>query len=108
MDLTEQKCTACEGGMLPLNKTESDMLLQQVSGWKISNDFKKIFKHFIFKNFTQALTFINQVGVISENEGHHPDLKLFDYKKVEIVLSTHAIDGLSVNDFIVAAKINEL
>jgi 4a-hydroxytetrahydrobiopterin dehydratase len=106
MDLIEQKCIPCEGGTPPLNKTEAEVLLGQVPGWHLSSDGKKISKHYEFKDFAEARTFVNFVADIAENEGHHPDIHLVDYKYVDLSLWTHAIDGLSQNDFIVAAKID--
>ncbi len=107
MNLTEQKCVACEGGVTPFNREESEILLKQIPGWEISADAKSISKKYTFKNFKEALAFINKVGAIAESEGHHPDIHITDYKHVEINLSTHAIDGLSQNDFIVAAKVDK-
>jgi 4a-hydroxytetrahydrobiopterin dehydratase len=108
MDLTQQKCIACEGGdITPFNQTEAEVLLKQVPGWELSSDAKMISKHYAFKDFSEALVFVNKVGSIAESEGHHPDIHLVGYKFVNIDLSTHAIRGLSVNDFIVAAKIDE-
>lgn len=108
MNLTEQKCEACEGGVIPLNMTEAEILLRQVPGWEVSADAKSISREYTFKNFVEALAFADKVGELAESEGHHPDLHLTNYKHLEIVLSTHAIKGLSNNDFILAAKINEL
>lgn len=108
MKLTEQKCEACEGGVIPLNMTEAKILLEQVPGWEVSPDAKQISREYVFKNFVRALAFVNKVGELAESEGHHPDLHLIDYKKLKIVLTTYAIGGLSNNDFILAAKINEL
>ena len=108
MDLTEQKCVACEGGTIPLNTIEATLLLKQVPQWKLSDDGKWISQSYTFKNFVEALAFINHVGALAEEEGHHPDLHLTDFKQVRIELSTHAIDGLSNNDFILAAKIDAL
>ncbi|MDE2031075.1 MAG: 4a-hydroxytetrahydrobiopterin dehydratase [Patescibacteria group bacterium] len=107
MNLTEQKCVACEGNVIPFNKEEAEILLKQIPGWVISNDAKSISKHYEFKNFDQALEFVNKVGDIAKTEGHHPDIHLVDYKYVNINLSTHAIGGLSQNDFIMAAKIDK-
>ena len=106
MNLTEQKCVACEGGVIPFDKEEAEILLRQVPGWEISADAKIISKHYVFTDFKQALAFVNKVGLIAESEGHHPDIHLTDYKNVKVDLSTHAIDGLSQNDFILAAKIH--
>lgn len=78
-----------------------------VKDWAISDDDKNISKHFKFQNFKEALEFVNKVGDIAESEGHHPDIEL-GWGKVNITLTTHAIHGLSQNDFIVAAKINAI
>ena len=107
MNLTEQKCVACEGDVRPFDKEEAEVLLKQVPYWELSKDAKSITKKYTFADFKEALVFINKVGEIAESEGHHPDIHLTDYKYVEIDLSTHAIRGLSQNDFIVAAKIDE-
>ncbi len=106
MNLTEQKCMACEGGVTAFSKGEAEILIKQIPGWEISVDAKSISKKYLFKNFIEALAFVNKVGSIAESEGHHPDIHLTDYKYVLINLSTHAISGLSQNDFILAAKID--
>ncbi len=106
MNLTEQKCMACEGGVTAFSKEEAEILIKQIPGWELSENVKAINKKYSFKNFKEALVFVNKVGSISESEGHHPDIHLTDYKKVSINLSTHAIGGLSQNDFILAAKID--
>lgn len=107
VELTKQKCEACEGGVIPLNKIEADILLRQIPGWEVAADAKSISRQYVFKDFKEALAFVNKVGELAESEGHHPDLHLTDYKNVSINLATHAIDGLSNNDFILAAKIDE-
>ncbi len=107
MDLTQKKCVACEGDAPPLNKVEAEILLKQTPGWTISDDGKKISRDFQFKDFKEAMTFVNKTAAIAESEGHHPDFHIF-YSKVRMELWTHAIGGLSGNDFIVAAKINAL
>ena len=107
MDLTNQKCVPCEGGTKPLTREEIKPYLENVKGWTVKDDGKKIEKKFKFKDFKEALAFVNQIGEIAEEEGHHPDIEL-GYGKVEIELSTHAIGGLSVNDFILAAKIDRI
>lgn len=106
LHLTEQKCVACEGDVLPLSLSEASELLLEVSGWTLRDDGKTINRLYTFKNFIEALAFVNKVGVIAESEKHHPDIHLVDYKKVRIELRTHAIGGLSQNDFIIAAKID--
>jgi len=107
MKLTEQKCVPCEGGVTPFTKTEAEIMLKQVSGWELSEDGKAISKKYKFKDFKEALAFINRVGVIAESEWHHPDIHLTNYRQIKVDLSTHAIKGLSQNDFILAAKIDK-
>jgi len=108
-DLLKQKCEACEGGIKPMTKIEAESMLNyHIPDWFLNSESKIISKKFVFKDFKQALNFINKVGEIAEQEGHHPDIHLVNYKNVEIDLSTHAIGGLSFNDFIMAVKINEL
>ena len=107
MDLVNQKCEPCEGGVKPLNHEEIAPYLANVKDWKVEDKGKKIEKKLKFKDFKESLDFVNKVGEIAESEGHHPDIEL-GYGKVEIKLTTHAIGGLSVNDFILAAKIDQL
>jgi len=104
--LSDKKCVACEGGVPPLTSEQIRVYSSQVKDWKIAENKKSISKEFLFKNFKEALAFVNAVGKIAEEEGHHPDINLHGYKNVLITLSTHAIGGLSENDFIVAAKIH--
>ncbi len=106
-DLTAQRCVPCEGGVAPYTKEQAVKNLPQISGWQLRDDGKEISRQVKFKNFKAALTFVNQIGDIAEAEGHHPDLEL-GWGRVGVRLSTHAIKGLSLNDFILAAKINEL
>jgi len=106
--LTQKKCVACEGGTLPLVRHQIAEYELQVPQWKLSNDALSISRQFEFKNFKEAVSFVDAVAAIAEDEGHHPDISLFDFKKVLITLSTHAIGGLSENDFIVAAKIDAI
>ena len=105
--LAEKKCIPCEGGTLPLFKQKAEELLKEIPTWTLSEDAKSISKELKFKNFAEALAFANRVGAIAEAEGHHPDLAV-SWGKVGIELSTHSIGGLSENDFIVAAKIDEI
>ena len=108
-DLTKQKCVPCEGGVLPLTKSQIQQYLQQTHGWEfLDGKTQKVKRKFTFKDFKEALDFINKVGELAESENHHPNIFLHNYKKVDITLSTHAIGGLSSNDFIMAAKINNL
>jgi len=107
MDLTQKKCVACEGWMKPLTRKEFTPLLKQVKSWQV-REGKAIEKAFEFKNFKAALAFVNRVGSLAEEEGHHPNIFLHGWNKVLITLSTHAIKGLSENDFILATKIDRL
>ena len=108
MKLSAKKCIPCESKtMKPMSKTAAAKMIKQVAGWKLDKSAKKIVRDFIFKDFKQALRFTNTVGKIAEQEGHHPDISIH-YNRVAIDLWTHSIGGLSENDFIIAAKINEI
>ena len=109
-DLLNKKCVPCEGGVLPFDISEIHKYQKKVDGWDITKDEKEIFflnKMFIFKNFLESQKFINNVGKISEEEGHHPDIS-FGWGYATIIITTHAIEGLSENDFILAAKIDQI
>ena len=106
VNLTKKHCKACEGYEKPMNSQEAEKYLEKVLEWEI-NDGKSITKEFKFNDFKEALKFVNKVGQLAEKEGHHPDINLHSYKKVKITLTTHAIKGLSENDFIEAAKIDK-
>ena len=105
-----KKCVSCEGGAIPFDISEIHKYQKKVDGWDIYQDKNKIFflnKKFKFKNFLDSQNFINKVGEISEKEGHHPDI-FFGWGYAVIKITTHAIEGLSENDFILAAKIDQL
>ena len=105
-DLKNKKCVPCEGGVKPLAPDEYGAYLRtELNGW-VDVDQKKIEKEYKFKNFKAALSFVNKVGELAEYEGHHPDINLYGWNKVKLTLSTHAIGGLSENDFILASKID--
>ncbi|MDA7573633.1 4a-hydroxytetrahydrobiopterin dehydratase [Candidatus Pelagibacter sp.] len=109
-DLLNKKCLPCEGGVLPFDISEIHKYQKKVDGWNIKEDEKKIYflvKNFIFQNFKDSQNFINKVGKISENENHHPDIS-FGWGYAKITITTHAIQGLSENDFILAAKIDQI
>jgi 4a-hydroxytetrahydrobiopterin dehydratase len=106
-ELAQKKCVACEGTVAPFNREEAEVLLKQVNGWTLSGDARWISKEFKFKDFKEALARTDKVGAIAEEEGHHPDIQL-SWGKVVVELTTHAIKGLSENDFILAAKIDRL
>ncbi len=106
--LIQKKCQPCEGMGKPLTAAEAKEYLQQISGWNLNSDGKLISKELNMKNFMAAVRFINKVAEIAESEDHHPDVHLTGYRKLRIELSTHAVGGLSENDFILAAKIDEI
>lgn len=107
MDLTQKHCAPCEGGVFPLARQESEPLMVQVPQWKLADDYLSISRMFTFKDFADALVFTDKIGALAEEEGHHPDIAL-SWGKVNVHLTTHAIGGLSENDFILAAKIDAL
>lgn len=105
--LLDKKCVPCEGGVAPLTSQQFQPMLAELSRWNVV-DNKRLEKEFSFKNFKEGIAFIDKIATLAESEGHHPDISLYGYKKVKIMLSTHAIGGLSENDFILAAKIDAL
>ena len=108
-DLLEKKCVPCEGGVKAFYISEIHKYQKKVDGWDIIKDNKNIYtlqKKFTFKNFIQSQLFVNEVGKISEEEGHHPDIS-FGWGYAIVNITTHAIEGLSENDFILAAKIDK-
>ena len=104
-DLTTRKCKPCEGGVSPLKPTEVELLLKQLQGWTLEDG--AIAKTYLFKNYYQTMAFVNATAWISHREDHHPDLAVA-YNTCRVTYKTHAIDGLSENDFICAAKIDAL
>ncbi len=109
-DLIYKKCVACEGGILPFDISEIHKYQKKVDGWDVKQSKNRIYfleKKFIFKNFITSQRFVNRVGEISEKENHHPDIS-FGWGYTTITITTHAIEGLSENDFILAAKIDQI
>jgi 4a-hydroxytetrahydrobiopterin dehydratase len=106
--LTSKRCLPCEGGVLKLSVEQVRAYLAEVPAWKLTADGQRIRREWRVKNFTTALDFFNRVGRIAEEEGHHPDLHLTGYRNVAIEIATHAVGGLTENDFILAAKIDTL
>ena len=106
-DLNNLKCVPCSGKTPKLEPQEISNYLSQLSGWSVNDEQEMIFKNFKFTNFKKALEFTNLVGKIAEFEGHHPDISL-GWGYAIVMLHTHAIKGLSFNDFILAFKIDEL
>lgn len=108
MDLSFKKCISCKVGTPPMPKDKAPLYLDQVPNWQLVEDkVMKINREFRFRNFKESMTFVNRVAILAEEEGHHPDIYIF-YNKVRLELFTHAAGGLSENDFIMAAKINQI
>ena len=109
-ELSQKKCKPCEGGISALDISEIHKYQKKIDGWEVKSNEKKIYfleKEFKFKNFLNSQKFVNEISKISENEGHHPDI-LFGWGYAKIRITTHAIEGLSENDFILAAKIDKI
>lgn len=106
--LKDRTCKPCEGGVAPLSRAEADRLLRDLDGWELAEGGQSIRRRWKVKNFAAGIEFLRGVAEIAEAEDHHPDVHLTGYRNVTIELTTHAIDGLSENDFILAAKIDEL
>ena len=106
-DLNNLKCAPCSGKTPKLEPQEISNYLSQLSGWSVNDEQEMIFKKFKFNNFKKALEFTNLVGNLAEFEGHHPDISL-GWGYTIVMLHTHAIKGLSINDFVLALKIDEL
>ena len=106
-DLTDKTCKPCEGGVKPLTREEAEATMPQVEGWVLSEDGSMISRTFHFRDFYQTMAFINAMAWVANSEDHHPDFSA-GYNTCEVGFMTHAIGGLSENDFICAAKINAL
>jgi len=106
--LASKKCVPCEGGVPAVSRADAERTLENLQGWTLSTSGDSIEKKWTVKNFVAGMEFLNRVAELAEQEQHHPDIHLTGYRHVAIQLSTHAIGGLSENDFILAAKINEL
>ncbi len=107
IELRNQKCQACSGDTPKFDEKQISEHLSKLNNWSVNDEQKMIYKKFNFKTFKQALNFTNKIGELAELEGHHPDISL-GYGYVLIMLHTHAIKGLSINDFIIASKIDEI
>ena len=106
-NLSDKKCVPCEGGIPPLTSAEINKLLVNLKSWSVNSDQKAISKSYAFKNFYHTMSFVNAIAWIANQENHHPDLKV-GYNYCEVTYTTHAIKGLSENDFICAAKVDML
>ena len=106
-NLDNSKCTPCSDKTPKLNHDEISINLKKLYNWNVNDEKEMLFKKFTFKNFKAVLNFTNSVGELAENEGHHPDIS-FGWGYCLIMIHTHAIKGLSINDFILAAKIDQI
>lgn len=106
--LCRTKCVPCEGGVPKLSAAEAERQNQELAGWTIFEGPDRISKSWQVGNFVAGMDFLNRVTELAESEAHHPDVHLVGYRNVTIDIWTHAIDGLSLNDFILAAKIDQL
>lgn len=107
-DLAKKKCIPCEGGVEPLSEAQARALMPELQeGWLLIDGGRMLARTFEFKDFKDTMAFVNKVAAIAEEEGHHPDMSI-SYNTLSIELTTHAIDGLSENDYILAAKIDQV
>ena len=106
-ELTGKTCKPCEGGAKPLTSQAARALLEQTPGWQLNEHGDEIHRTYEFKNYYQTIAFVNALAWVAHREDHHPDIEV-GYKRCHVRYSTHAIGGLSENDFICAAKINAL
>lgn len=105
-ELSERQCVPCRGGVPPLNGDEIKGFLRQLGGWQVIDEHH-LQKTYQFKDFRESLNFVNQIGELAEEQGHHPDI-CFGWGKAEVTIWTHKIDGLTESDFVLAAKIDKL
>ncbi|TWU03815.1 4a-hydroxytetrahydrobiopterin dehydratase [Neorhodopirellula pilleata] len=107
-DLIHRHCVPCEGGVPAVHRTEAEAYLESLPGWELDGESKMIAKKVNGRTFMGVIESINRIAELAESEQHHPDLHLTGYRHLTIQLTTHAIGGLSENDFILAAKIDEI
>lgn len=107
-DLVAKKCQPCEGGVEPCSVRDATAQVERLDGWYLTHDGQRIRKDWTVNNFVAGVAFFQDVTEIAENDAHHPDLHLVGYRNLSIEIWTHAIGGLSENDFILAAKIDQL
>ena len=107
-NLLQKHCVPCEGIGKALSSQEAEEYLKKMDFWQLDQSAKTISREYIMKNFMAAVKLVNRIAEVAEAENHHPDVHLTGYRKLKVELSTHALGGLSENDFILAAKINQL
>ncbi len=106
-DLSSKRCVPCEGGVPPLSKETIAELLKKLTDWHVNTEGTQLTRRFVFKGFYKTMAFVNAVAWIANQENHHPDMEI-GYNYCVVHYTTHAINGLSENDFICAAKVDEL
>jgi len=107
MELNQKKCVPCEGGVSALTGDEANRMLAKLDGWRIDDGVAELRKRYKFPSFMDTIRFVNRMAELAESEGHHPDFCV-RFTVLDVALTTHAIGGLSENDFILAAKIDQL
>lgn len=107
MALTDKTCVPCRGGVPPLTLAEAEGLRAEVPDWSLTNEGTRIERDFTFDDFAAAIAFVNKVGLIAEAQGHHPDIT-FGWGYAHVVFFTHKIKGLHENDFVMAAKVDDV
>jgi len=107
MALAEMKCVPCQGGIPPLPRPQAERLLKETPGWKLDAAGQRISRKFTFPDFVKSLEFVNKVGALAEEQGHHPDIAM-GWGYADVTFFTHKIQGLHENDFVMAAKVNAL
>jgi 4a-hydroxytetrahydrobiopterin dehydratase len=105
-ELAERQCVPCRGGVPPMKGEQINEMLSQLTDWQVVNEHH-LQKNYRFKDFRETLNFVNRVGELAEEQGHHPDI-CFGWGKADITIWTHKIDGLTESDFVLAAKIDKL
>jgi 4a-hydroxytetrahydrobiopterin dehydratase len=105
--LAAKSCIPCRGGVPPLSPEAAERLLPEAEGWRLGQDATRLERRFEFRDFVEAMRFVNRVADLAEQQGHHPDFAIH-WNKVDLTLWTHKIGGLHENDFILAAKVNRL
>lgn len=105
--LSDKKCIPCEGGIPALTRESAEKMIKEIPKWQLNDAATQISREFSFKNFLRTMSFVNAVAWIANQENHHPDMEV-SYNRCKLTYTTHAINGLSENDFICAAKINEI
>jgi 4a-hydroxytetrahydrobiopterin dehydratase len=105
--LSSNTCVPCQGGAPPLTFEAASTLITRVPRWELSADAKRLFRRFVFEDFAESIAFVNRVAEVAESQGHHPDIEIH-WNLVELTLWTHKIGGLHENDFVLAARIDDL